>query len=145
MILNLTDVHTTCFILYPWIREAWKRRFCGHFNTEITVGSNSRCPDITRRTLVDPLLPTSTAIKVYLVCVKSLRMFHITTRALVTSNTGNKNLATCFTTLLQNELNGDVARGRTRNIAIQLHGYLLPVLPYLNAKFETEFLSPYLV
>ena len=112
---------------------------------KLQSASNSRCPDITRRTLVDPLLPTSTAIKVYLVCVKSLRMFHITTRALVTSNTGNKNLATCFTTSLQNELNGDVARGRTRNIAIQLHGFLLPVLPYLKAKFETEFLSPYLL
>ena len=78
-------------------------------------------------------------------CVKSLRLFHITTKAAVTSNTGNKNLATCFTTLLQNELNSDVGRGRTRNIAFQLHGFLLPVLPYLRAKFETELLSFYLV
>ena len=72
-------------------------------------------------------------------------MFHITSKAPVTSNTGNKNLATCFTTLLQNELNSDVARSTTRNIAFQPHGFLLPVLLYLKAKFETGFLSLYLV
>ena len=65
-------------------------------------------------------------------------MFHITTKAPVIRNTGNKNLATCFTTLLQKELNGDVAHGRTRNIAFQLHGFLLPVLPYLFYRFVSS-------
>ena len=74
-----------------------------------------------------------------------------------TGKTGNKKRATCFATLLQNELNSDVARftihikpvlqqirlltglnlgGKTRNIARQL------VLQQVFAKQVARFLSP---
>ena len=70
-------------------------------------------------------------------------------------NTGNKKSATCFATLLQNELNSDVARfttlikpvlqqirlltglnmgGKTRNIAIR---YCCPPFPYLVVVAKT--------
>ena len=123
------------------------KEFCGHFNTQITVGFQLEMSRYQKKNflLIHCYLRPLPSRFTWLVCVKSLRLFHITTKAAVTSNTGNKNLATCFTTLLQNELNSDVGRGRTRNIAFQLHGFLLPVLPYLRAKFETELLSFYLV
>ena len=72
--INANDLELdlrTCNVFHfvPVDTRSVERSFVGTSIRKLQSASNSRCPDIKRRTLVDPLLPSSTAIKVYLISV----------------------------------------------------------------------------